>query len=83
MPKLKASGAKRVWLQPFMIVAGDHANSLARPEEDSWASRIKAAGMTPCPTSRASASSRAFRTSSSATPRTPLSISPTRRRRIK
>ena len=25
LPKLKASGAKRVWLQPFMIVAGDHA----------------------------------------------------------
>ena len=50
LPKLKASGAKRVWLQPFMIVAGDHANNdLAGPEEDSWASRIKAAGMTPMP----------------------------------
>ena len=41
LPELKASGAKRVWLQPFMIVAGDHANNdLAGPEEDSWASRI-------------------------------------------
>ena len=50
LPELKASGAKRVWLQPFMIVAGDHANNdLAGPEEDSWASRIKAAGMTPMP----------------------------------
>ena len=48
LPKLKASGTKRVWLQPFMIVAGDHANNdLAGPEEDSWASRIKAAGMNP------------------------------------
>lgn len=50
LPKLKASGAKRVWLQPFMIVAGDHANNdLAGPEEDSWASRIKARGMRPMP----------------------------------
>ena len=50
LPQIKASGAKRVWLQPFMIVAGDHArNDLAGPEEDSWASRIKAAGMAPIP----------------------------------
>ena len=50
LPKLKASGAKRVWLQPFMIVAGDHANNdLAGPEEDSWASLIKAEGMQPMP----------------------------------
>ncbi len=50
LPQLKASGAKRVWLQPFMIVAGDHANNdLAGPEEDSWASRIKAKGMQPIP----------------------------------
>ena len=50
LPKLKASGARRVFLQPFMIVAGDHANNdLAGPEEDSWASRIKAAGMHPVP----------------------------------
>ena len=44
------SGAKKVVLLPLMIVAGDHANNdLAGPEEDSWASRIKAAGMTPMP----------------------------------
>ena len=50
LPKLKASGTRRVFLQPFMIVAGDHANNdLAGPEEDSWASRIKAAGMHPVP----------------------------------
>ncbi len=50
LEELKATGVKRVWLQPFMIVAGDHANNdLAGPEEDSWASRIKAAGMTPLP----------------------------------
>lgn len=50
LPQLKASGAKRVFLQPFMIVAGDHANNdLAGPDEDSWASRIKAAGMRPVP----------------------------------
>lgn len=50
LPKLKAAGVKKVWLQPFMIVAGDHANNdLAGPEEDSWASRIKAAGMEPVP----------------------------------
>lgn len=42
---VKASKAKRVWLVPFMIVAGDHArNDLAGPEEDSWASQFKAAG---------------------------------------
>lgn len=50
MPAIKASGAKRVWLQPFMIVAGDHANNdLAGAEEDSWASMVKAQGMTPMP----------------------------------
>lgn len=50
LPRLKAAGVKRVWLQPFMLVAGDHAcNDLAGPDEDSWASRIRAAGMTPVP----------------------------------
>lgn len=50
LEQLKVSGAKRVWLQPFMIVAGDHANNdLAGSEDDSWASRIKAAGMEPLP----------------------------------
>lgn len=50
LPQLKAAGVKRVWLQPFMLVAGDHAcNDLAGPEADSWASRVRAAGMTPVP----------------------------------
>lgn len=50
LPQLKAAGVKRVWLQPFMIVAGDHANNdLAGPEEDSWASLLKAEGITPIP----------------------------------
>lgn len=48
LPQIKASGVKRVWLQPFMIVAGEHANNdLAGPEEDSWASLLKAEGMQP------------------------------------
>lgn len=43
---LRARGVKRVWLAPFMVVAGDHArNDLAGPEEDSWASRLRGAGM--------------------------------------
>lgn len=50
LPQIKASGAQRVWLQPFMIVAGDHANNdLAGPEQDSWASRLKAEGLEPIP----------------------------------
>lgn len=50
LPELKRLGVKRVWLQPFMIVAGDHANNdLAGSEEDSWASQIKDAGMTTLP----------------------------------
>ncbi len=50
LEQLKKAGVKRVYLQPFMIVAGDHArNDLAGPEEDSWASRIQAAGMTAVP----------------------------------
>lgn len=53
LPAIKASGAKRVWLQPFMIVAGDHANNdLAGPEEDSWASMLKAEGLQPIPNLR-------------------------------
>lgn len=48
--ELKRAKVKRVWLQPLMIVAGDHArNDMAGPEEDSWASQIKAAGMEPIP----------------------------------
>ena len=37
--------ARRLWLQPFMVVAGDHArNDLAGDEEDSWASQLRARG---------------------------------------
>ena len=46
LPLLKQKGIKHVWLQPFMIVAGDHANNdLAGTEDDSWASRLKAEGI--------------------------------------
>lgn len=39
LPKLKEAKIKRVWLMPFMIVAGDHAkNDMAGPEADSWTS---------------------------------------------
>ncbi len=42
---LKKTKAKKVWLIPFMMVAGDHAtNDLAGPEEDSWASMLKKEG---------------------------------------
>lgn len=50
LEQLKARGVKRVWLQPMMIVAGDHAlNDMAGDEDDSWASQIRAAGMEPLP----------------------------------
>lgn len=50
LEQLKAKGVKRVWLQPLMIVAGDHAkNDMAGPDADSWASQLKAAGMEPVP----------------------------------
>lgn len=50
LERLKAAGVKRVWLQPLMIVAGDHAvNDMSGPDEDSWVSRLKAAGMDPRP----------------------------------
>lgn len=50
LARVKAAGVRRVWLQPLMIVAGDHAvNDMAGPDPDSWASRIKAAGMEPTP----------------------------------
>lgn len=42
----KGSFAKAV-LAPLMLVAGDHAaNDMAGPDEDSWASRLAAAGLT-------------------------------------
>jgi len=50
LPEMIKAGVKRVYLQPFMIVAGDHAqNDLAGPEEDSWASIVKNHDMTPVP----------------------------------
>ncbi len=37
LPKLKEQKIKKVWLLPFMIVAGDHAkNDMAGSEADSW-----------------------------------------------
>ncbi len=41
----KESGAKKVVLLPFMIVAGDHANNdMAGDEDDSWKTRFEAEG---------------------------------------
>ena len=46
LPNLEKAEVKKVYLMPFMMVAGDHANNdLAGPEEDSWASMVKAKGM--------------------------------------
>lgn len=43
--ELAAHKLKTLWLQPFMIVAGDHArNDLAGEEADSWASRLRKQG---------------------------------------
>lgn len=45
MPDLKNSKKKKIILRPFMITAGDHAtNDMAGPEDDSWASVLKAEG---------------------------------------
>ncbi len=45
LQQLKNSAIKRVWLMPFMLVAGDHAvNDLMGAEADSWASRLRKAG---------------------------------------
>lgn len=45
IPQLEALNAKKVFLLPFMIVAGDHANNdLAGDEEDSWKTQLKAKG---------------------------------------
>lgn len=45
LAELRAHKARRVWLQPLMLVAGDHArNDLAGEDADSWASRLRAAG---------------------------------------
>lgn len=43
--QLKQLGTKKVYLKPFMIVAGDHAkNDMAGSEEDSWKSVLEAEG---------------------------------------
>lgn len=43
--ELNASGQKKVILLPLLLVAGDHAkNDMAGGNEDSWVSRLKAAG---------------------------------------
>ena len=43
--RLRAHNIRKVWLAPFMIVAGDHAqNDLAGEEEDSWKSILTAEG---------------------------------------
>ncbi|MCG8552733.1 MAG: sirohydrochlorin cobaltochelatase [Desulfobacterales bacterium] len=42
---LRAKKIGKVWLMPFMSVAGDHAkNDMAGDEEDSWKSRLAAVG---------------------------------------
>lgn len=47
---IKTSRASVIWLQPFMVVAGDHArNDLAGDGPDSWAAQIRALGLTPRP----------------------------------
>lgn len=39
LPKLKKNGVKKVYLMPFMAVAGDHArNDMCGDEKDSWKS---------------------------------------------
>ena len=43
--RLTARSVSTVWLAPFMIVAGDHAqNDLAGDDADSWKSQLKADG---------------------------------------
>ncbi len=47
LQELKQKDVKTVWLAPFMIVAGDHANNdLVGSEDDSWASILKKEGFT-------------------------------------
>lgn len=37
LAELKKTNVKKIWLRPFMIVAGDHAkNDMAGDDEDSW-----------------------------------------------
>jgi sirohydrochlorin cobaltochelatase len=46
LPILQKRNIKKVWLMPFMSVAGDHArNDMAGPEKDSWKSVLNHGGM--------------------------------------
>jgi sirohydrochlorin cobaltochelatase len=46
LPILQKRNIKKVWLMPFMSVAGDHArNDMAGPEKDSWKSVLNHAGI--------------------------------------
>lgn len=45
LDELRAAGARRVWLKPFLAVAGRHVmHDMAGKQPDSWASRLAAAG---------------------------------------
>lgn len=44
MTKLEISGAEKVTLMPFMLVAGDHAKNDMAGEEDSWKTELEDAG---------------------------------------
>lgn len=45
LEQLEASGAHRVHLAPFMVVAGDHArNDLSGTDDDSWKNMLEARG---------------------------------------
>lgn len=53
IPILKEKGVARVWIMPFMVVAGEHArNDLAGDEPDSWASLLRKEGLTVFPVLR-------------------------------
>jgi cobalamin biosynthesis Co2+ chelatase CbiK len=50
LEKVKAAKPEKVYLAPFMIVAGDHAkNDMAGENEESWVNRFRRAGMEPVP----------------------------------
>ena len=48
LARLEETKAERVLLKPLMVVAGDHAkNDMAGDADDSWKTRLLAAGITP------------------------------------
>jgi len=58
---LRDRKVSKVYLQPFMAVAGDHAvNDMAGDEEDSWKSVLEADGLTCVPVLRGTAEFPAF-----------------------